>query len=66
MWPVRSAAKHDRLTGPSPKLRVWPPNRRWSILPSGVRLNGRPMCSSSITVSMASRASTSAASWSTR
>ena len=52
MWPVRSAAKHARRTGPSPKFRVWPPKRRWSIRPSGVRLNGRPMCSSSITVSI--------------
>ena len=35
-------------------------------LPSGVRLNGRPKCSSSITASIASRHMISAAAWSTR
>jgi hypothetical protein len=30
-----------------PKCVVCPPKGRWAILPSGVRLNGRPMCSSS-------------------
>jgi hypothetical protein len=54
------------MTGASPWLRVWPPKRRWSILPSGVRLNGRPKCSSSMTASMASRHMISAAGWSTR
>ena len=27
-------------------VAVCPPNRRWAIRPSGVRLNGRPQCSS--------------------
>ena len=47
MWPVRSAAKQERRTAPLPWWWVWPPKRRWSILPSGVRLNGMPMCSRS-------------------
>ena len=29
--------------GALPWSRVWPPNRRWSIRPSGVRLNGIPI-----------------------
>src|SRR5665647_3094373 len=56
MWPVRSAGPVTRRTGASPWLRVCPPNLRWSISPSGVRLNGRPMCSRSSTAWMAREA----------
>src|SRR3954449_7854781 len=66
MCPVRSAAKQDRRTAASPWLRVCPPKRRWSIRPSGVRLNGSPKCSRSRTASIASLHMISAASWSTR
>ena len=66
MWPVRSAAKQARRTGASPWLRVWPPNRRWSIRPFSVRLKGRPKCSNSMTASIASRHMISATGWSTR
>src|SRR5665647_3269090 len=54
--PVRRACYAADRTGASPWLRVCPPNLRWSIRPSGVRLNGSPMCSRSSTASMASRA----------
>ena len=63
---VVTAAKHARRTGASPWFLVCPPNRRWSIFPSGVRLKGKPQCSSSMTASMASRHIRMAAGWSTR
>ncbi|COZ97211.1 Uncharacterised protein [Mycobacterium tuberculosis] len=43
-----------------------PPKRRWSMRPSGVRLNGIPIFSRSSTASMASLHMISTASWSAR
>ena len=44
---VRQVKEKALRTGASPKFRVCPPNRRWSIRPSGVRLKGSPRFSRS-------------------
>ena len=58
MWnPLLSAAYTVRQT-------VIPPNGRWAIVPSGLRLQGQPQCSIWTISSGASRTKASTTTWS--